>query len=299
MLPREPTPEFEGNEWDEFCRQALARKYGTAWQKIPAKNGGDWGLEGFVRGEGIVVQCYADDSVSNRDRTRKQKGKLTADVPKLNKYSEELGARLAMVVHTYLFLVPSFDDKDLLVHADQKAEMARGWGLPWIAPAFAISVHDIDFLRAEWDALRGGLRAVLDLTNAVAIAPPREGGALVATLRRKLGAIPRLAGDPAQSQTWRQSLLSDFVHGTGLLLKLDQTSPQYADRITKIVDGRELRLARRTHASEPVDDLNALTADLADAIHRDIGSIDDDDAATMAGAIVADWLMRCPLEYAR
>jgi hypothetical protein len=294
----EPTPEFEGTEWEEFCREALARKYGAAWQKIPAKNRGDWGLEGFVRGQGIVVQCYADASVSNQDRTRKQKGKLTSDVPKLNKYREELAARLGMVVHTYLFLVPSFDDKDLLAHADQKAELSRGWGLPWIDPGFAIAVHDIDFLREEWDTLRGGLRAVVDLTGAFDAAPPPEEGDLVATLRRKLGAIPRLAGDPAQSQTWRESLLSDFVHGTGLLLRLDQTSPQYADRITSIVDGRESRLARRTHASEPIDDLNALTVELTEAIHRDIGSIQDDDAASIAGAMVAGWLMRCPLEYA-
>jgi hypothetical protein len=298
MRGRDSTPEFEGNEWEEFCRQALSRKYGADWQKIPAKNRGDWGLEGFVRGAGIVVQCYADDSVSNQDRTRKQKGKLTSDVPKLNKYRDELEARLAMVVHTYLFLVPSFDDKDLLAHADAKAEMARGWGLPWIAPEFQIGVHDIDFLREEWNALRAGIRAVVDLTTAAVIPHPPEGAELVATLERKLGAIPRLARDPAQAQTWGESLLSDFVHGTGLFLKLDEVSPQYADRIVKIVDGRESRLARRTHASEPVDDLNALTSELAEAIHRDIASIEDDDVGSIAGAIVADWLMRCPLEYA-
>lgn len=63
------------------------------------------------------------------------------------------------------------------------------------------------------------------------------------------------------------------------------------------MEGRESRLARRTHAAEPVDDLNALTAELAEAIHRDIASIDDEDVSCIAGAVVADWLMRCPLEY--
>lgn len=254
-------------------------------------------MEGFIRGQGIVVQCYADDSVSHQDRTRKQKGKLNADVPKLHKYREDLAQRLDMVVHTYLFLVPSFDDKDLLAHADEKADMARAWGLPWIDTNFAVAVHDMDFLWEEWEALRGGLRAVIDLSTAVAVAPPADDGELVVTLQRKLGAIPQLAADPARSQTWQQSLLRDFVHGNGLLLKLNETSPQYADRIIRIVDGREVRLARRTHAAEPVDDLNALTAELAEAIHRDIASIDDEDASCIAGAVVADWLMRCPLEY--
>src|SRR3954447_21997071 len=125
-------PDFSGGEWEEFCRQALARRHGANWQKIPSKNRGDWGLEGFVRGAGIVVQCYADDSISNADRTRHRKGKLTTDVPKLRKNSDALRERLSMVVHHYEFYVPSFDDKDLLEHADKKSEMARGWGLDWI-----------------------------------------------------------------------------------------------------------------------------------------------------------------------
>ncbi len=109
------------------------------------------------------MQSYADDSVSNADQTRKQKGKLTTDVPKLRQHSTALEARLGMVVRTYVFLVPSFDDKDLLAHADAKAAVARGWGLSWIDPSFAIAIHDFDWLREEWRALRGGLRVTLDL----------------------------------------------------------------------------------------------------------------------------------------
>lgn len=288
-------PTFEGTEWEEFCRQALSRKYGAAWQKIPAKNRGDWGLEGFVRGEGIVVQCYADDSLSNADRTRKQKGKLTTDVPKLRKYSEKLEKVLGMVVHTYVFLVPAFDDKELLPHAAGKAETVRGWGLSWIDASFSITVNDIDFLKEEWDALRGALRPVIDLRGP-AVEPAHA--ELVDTLIRKLAAIPRLAADPNRAEVWRELMESNYVDGTGLLLRLDEISPEYADRITKIVAGREAQLAARTDASQPIDDLNELTHSLATAIHRDVASIDDTDAMTIAGAVVADWLMRCPLEYA-
>jgi hypothetical protein len=289
--------DFDGVEWETFCRAALSRKYGAAWQKIPAKNRGDWGLEGFVRGQGIVVQCYADDSVSNADRTRKQKGKLTADVPKLHRYRDALETHLEMPVDTYLFLVPSFDDKDLLGHAQSKSQMVRRWALPWIATNFAIAVHDLDFLREEWEALRGSLRHVLDLAGATPLASPPLGGPLVDNLVRKLDAIPRLAGDPAQSRLWKESLLDDYVRGGGRLLELDDVNPEYADRIIRIIDGREGRLARRSGASEPLDDLNILSADLAEAIHRDISAIDDADAQSVAGSVVADWLMRCPLEY--
>lgn len=298
MSPGESAPAFEGNEWEEFCQQALGRKYGAAWQKIPSKNCGDWGLEGFVRGQGIVVQCYADDSVSNQDRTRKQKGKLTSDVPKLQKYRDVLEAQLAMSVHSYLFLVPSFDDKDLLSHAKSKSVMVRKWNLSWIASEFEIGVHDMDFLREEWEVLRGGLRHLVDLAAATPLPPVPNTGKLTSTLTRKLAAIPRLAANAARAEDWRRSLIDDFVRGGGLLLELNDLRPEYADRITQIVDGREARLERRTHASEPVDDLNALTSDLAEAFHRDISALDDADAQRIAGAVVADWLMRCPLEYA-
>ena len=296
MAHGEHVLDFEGTEWEEFCRQALSRKFGAAWQKIPAKNRGDWGLEGFVRGEGIVVQCYADDSVSNKDRTTKQKGKLTTDVPKLRKYSEQLEQVLDMVVYSYVLLVPSFDDKELLPHAKDKAEIARGWGLPWIAPTFAITINDFDFLKEEWEALRGALRPVIDLAGAEADRPHAE---LVKTLIRKLGAIPRLAADPNRAETWREVMESNYVEGNGLMLRLDEISPAYADRVTRIVAGREAQLAVRTDASQPIDDLIELTSSLAEAIHRDIASIDDTDARSIAGGVVADWLMRCPLEYAQ
>ena len=295
MSPADPVPDFEGNEWDEFCQQALSRKYGAAWQKIPAKNRGDWGLEGFVRAAGIVVQCYADDSVSNTDRTRKQKGKLTGDVPKLRKYSEPLKRVLDMTLHTYVLLVPAFEDKELLPHAQDKSEMVRGWQLPWIDPSFAITVNDFDFVKEEWDALRGSLRPVIDLAGATAEPPPVE---LVQTLISKLGVIPRLAVDPKRAGTWRDWLQTEYVEGNGLMLKLDEVSPQYHDRITRIVAGRERNLALRTDASEPLDDLRELVKSLADAIHRDVAAIDDADAQSIAGGVVAEWLMRCPLEYA-
>ena len=293
----EPTPDFDGIDWEGFCQQALGRKFGAAWQKIPAKNRGDWGLDGFVRGDGMVVQCYADDSVSNADQTRKQKGKLTTDVPKLRQHSTALEARLGMVVRTYVFLVPSFDDKDLLAHADAKAAVARGWGLSWIDPSFAIAIHDFDWLREEWRALRGGLRVTLDLRDAEPVPAPASGGPLAENLDRKLVAIPRLQANPSMSSDWRAWILDDYVKGIGLLRRLEDQSPQYADRITELVSAREQRLARRASAAEPLDDLNALTEELAEAIHRDVDSIADDDAARMAGAVVADWLLRCPLEY--
>lgn len=291
------TPDFEGNEWEQFCRQALACRHGTNWQKIPSKNRGDWGLEGFVRGAGIVVQCYADDSISNMDRTRHQKGKLTADIPKLRKNSDVLRERLRMIVRQYDFLVPSFDDKDLLEHADRKAEMVRSWSLDWIADDFRITVQDLDSLHEEWLVLRGGVRALLGLDIDDATSDVPAGGELVETLERKLAGIPRLTNDPDGQRGWRTFMLDDYTHGSRLLTQLEDRSPQYADRITRLIGTREQRLARRSSAAEPLDDINALTDQLADAIHREIATIEDDHAQRMAGAVVADWLMRCPLEY--
>lgn len=290
-------PTFDGDEWERFCRVALPLKYGAGWQKVPSKNRGDWGIEGFVRDQGIVVQCYADDSVSNADRTRKQKGKLTSDVPKLKANKAALEAQLEMTVDQYLFLVPRFDDKELLGHALEKSRLVRSWGLSWIDPAFAISVQDIDFLRMEWEQTRGSLRPVLDLSTVPSLASPGDDSELVRTLTRKLAAIPRLATNPHQQGVLRSGLLEDFVTGGGLILGLDDMSPEYADRIIEIVAGREASLARRSLAAEPVDDLLALTQELAGAIDRDVASLSDADAHRIAGAFVADWLMRCPLEY--
>lgn len=50
---------WSGEEWENFIQRLLKRHHGhTNYQEVPAKHGGDLGLEGFST-NGCASQCYA------------------------------------------------------------------------------------------------------------------------------------------------------------------------------------------------------------------------------------------------
>jgi hypothetical protein len=68
---------MDGNAWEEYCHHLLRIRH-TDYQKVPAKYGGDLGIEGFTF-SGLVFQCYCcDDDPSGRDLYEKQS---FSDVP--------------------------------------------------------------------------------------------------------------------------------------------------------------------------------------------------------------------------
>jgi len=143
----------------------MSQKYGSRWQAIPARTGGDWGIEGFVRPDGLLLQSYATDGRSPSERTTYQKAKLTSDIRKLRDNSSEIQSAMGeLVIHQYVFLLPTCDDKSVIQHGERKAELVRGWGLPWIADDFHIVVQDFDFVRVEYEVLHGGHGATINLS---------------------------------------------------------------------------------------------------------------------------------------
>jgi len=291
---------FTGPEWQDACAHALEQKFGTRWQKIPDRNQGDWGLEGFVRPDGLVVQCYADEAMSNAARTTAQCDKLTRDLQKLLKYQAPLSKHLNMQVTTYAFLVPDFEDKDVIVHVTKKRLEVLGWGLPWIADDFEIVVKDRDFIALEWEALHGNVPNYLDLgieTSALADAEQAPiGNDLLSALDRKLRAIPRLQSDDTRRQEMHALLLRSY-HRAGLTLRqMDVRSPSLADRVRELRVAREATLVLRSMASDGIDDITRLSSEMAAELRAE-RSIAPDRVNDLAMGAIAGWLLECPLEY--
>jgi hypothetical protein len=78
--------QHDGNAWQKYVDALLNIHYsrkGGVYQRIPAKGQGDAGIEGFSNC-GHAYQSYSDEgTVSHKDRTKKQKIKITTDLKKL------------------------------------------------------------------------------------------------------------------------------------------------------------------------------------------------------------------------
>ena len=68
--------QWGGDEWEEHCCLLLGAKYGENIQFVPARTGGDGGLEAYRLDCGTTYQCYApQDALTVQAQTDAQKRK--------------------------------------------------------------------------------------------------------------------------------------------------------------------------------------------------------------------------------
>src|SRR5215204_4061018 len=133
---------WTGDDWEAYCLLLIQRRYGAdEVQRVPAKHGGDLGIEAFTF-SGLAFQCYAaEEPLSTRERYEKQRDKLTVDLAKLEKKQSELRALLGPVlIRRYIFMVPLFNSGKLIQHCTAKAAEYRAKRLPHLDPDFRIVV---------------------------------------------------------------------------------------------------------------------------------------------------------------
>ncbi|MHC1761583.1 MAG: hypothetical protein AB9917_19120 [Negativicutes bacterium] len=114
---------MEGNAWEQLCVQCYKRRYQAAhYTEIPAKQGGDGGIEGFTA-SGIVNQCYCPERVySDNDLYFHQRDKMTADINKLLSldYAKKLKSVGVPTITEWHFVTPEYKDNRIVAHAETK-----------------------------------------------------------------------------------------------------------------------------------------------------------------------------------
>jgi len=264
--------------------------------------GGDYGIEGYSR-DGVAYQCYADqDSANRRDRTDKQKAKLRRDVRKLRDNAHQIETVLGgVVLHAYVLMVPDYHAAELVAYANERAEDARSWGLPFIADDFTILIKTpSDYPAAYAAAMRDGEAEANIAEPRVPLERirdfPEEEPALVTVLDEKLEVLRALTG--ADVAPLRQKFIQWYLAREEILTQIRGEWPHLWDAVEQARRLREDRLEIESQlATESADRrLTTLLADFENQL-AEIGGIRPSDAQRLAYGQSADWLMRCPLRF--
>ncbi|GAB3528598.1 hypothetical protein [Photobacterium alginatilyticum] len=138
---------IDGDSWEELCQQVYKRRY-TTYQEMVASPG-DWGIEGYVRGEGIAIQCYCPSKLySANELYQKQVNKITKDLNKLSEYKKELLDRIGTnkddLIRQWIFITPNYQKNEILKHLLKKEKEVREENLEFISPDFKVLIHTID-----------------------------------------------------------------------------------------------------------------------------------------------------------
>lgn len=293
--------QMDGNAWEEYCQKLLRIRH-QDYQKVPARFGGDLGVEGFTF-SGLVFQCYCpDDNPFGKDLYEKQRAKITRDISKLIRHADKISALGAGVIKEWHFLTPDYDSRDLVAHCRSKESEVRIKGLPAIHCDFRIMLKtDDDYIPERQTYLgAGGLR----------IQPSRDEPLLeeleefltseneiVLNIKTKLGKLSLASGERA---SLTRELVTGYVVGRDELETINEKFPSMYSSVVHLKSARESQLKIRTlscldkHGTILFEILKEYEEKLNSEFSNSLSSAL---IARLSMEAISDWLGRCPLDF--
>lgn len=306
-MPGDARP-WDPKEWERHIQKVLKVRYAQpvgSYQHIPDEIKGDCGLEGFAM-DGTGYQCYACQNWNDFGvLLEHQKNKMTVDIGKLIRKETELQKILGDIrIGIWNFVLPFFNDKELLMHARKKEMEVRQRNPSHVTKEFRISVVTGEDFMVETQALaKQNLYQfdVVDLPDSVATAvkwlDEHKGLQLVENLTRKATVIAKGKSGKIRDG-FLNRMVKDYVDGQVVLGKLELELPEvYEDVIRRKTDREgELEAECATNTAVPGQFFD-LTLSAYKSQLRAVSGISPRAADILAKEAVSDWLLRCPLEF--
>lgn len=291
-------------EWQDLVTKLLTIKFGVGeFLPIPDTVRGDCGLEGFTR-DGKAFQCYAaEEPLTSLELTKKQKAKITRDTGKLVQYKEQLAGMLGpTIIKDWILVVPRWEDKSLIAHAEKKLKEIRGLGIGFISPDIVPGICTSEnfvlerqqLIQAGRETLRINCSLVCDKDVKDWVSANDE---LVATLDKKTMAIRHQDVDTARQL--RDLTVRQYLDGQNALAKLRADYPELFEEVDRLKKDTEHFLASEslTSTSLPPEHWRETRDSLERALAGSLAGLNRFTVKQFVHEAVADWLIRCPLDF--
>jgi hypothetical protein len=298
-------PRLCGEDWQNWANKLLTCHYGpTNYQKVPDNDRGDSGIEGFTISEGHAYQAYGceGEPLRTADRYEKHRDKVTADITKFITNHAILQKVFGTVKITrWVLFVPYYDSKEIVIHASKKTTEVLDAKLPYVADTFRVSVcHEEDFL-IERDMLISAGTSSLEV--AAPAATPEQvtqwvssNVGLASTLEDKLRRLPTLRTDAART-LFHDRVLKWYLEGQAILEAL-RMYPDVFEKVVKAKSHRENFLVMAAVTGSTAQEiLTSSIQGLRETLQKEVKELHSFSAESLAHEAVADWLLRCPLDF--
>lgn len=293
-----------GWEWQELIIRILKAKYPPGeFVEVPDRVGGDCGVEGFGR-DGMAYQCYAcEGPLDLRQLTISQKRKMTEDIAKLRKNASALSGIFGTTkISRWIFVVPYWDDKSLVVHANKKASELLKDGLPFIDGSFQIAICTQDDYETETTLL------ALNRTPCIDIEPAELSPTAVDEWMKSSGDDYRgnlsnkcrvLQPDPKLALQMQVAFIRKLLQGQNALEKLRSRTPDLYQEAVRLKRKTEEFLDAESLMADaqPPEKLRTTLDEFQRNLRERLPGVDQATLKHVGFEAVVDWLVRCPLNF--
>lgn len=297
-------PRLSGEDWQHWANKLLACHYGpTEYQTVPDNDKGDAGIEGFTVSDGHVYQAYGcAEPLFTTERFEKQRDKMTRDIGKFIKNSSVFVKIFGTVKITrWVLFVPYYDSKELVAHASKKTAEVFAAQLPYVAESFRVMVCQEDDFPIERDQLiNAGTKALQINHDSASLEQVTEWESsnigLAKILDDKLRKLPTIRNNE-ERQRFREKVLKWYLEGQ-VILEILRKYPDVFEKVSKAKSHREnfLEMAA-VSGNNPQEMLSSSIQKLQETLQEQVRELHSISAESLAYGAVADWLLRCPLDF--
>ena len=276
------------------------------YTEVPASNG-DCGIEGFTK-SGKVFQCYCpDNNLPTDDLYDKQRDKITKDLRKLETYQVMLCNFFAGTkINEWIFVTPDYRKKDLILHCNSKTDEVKSWALPFISPDFKVIIHTIDNFARELPV------ALSTNCQKLIIEPkPKSETSVTKWREQKISLVDNairkhtkrfqqdVSGVDAKVDKLTHATIKSYFDRESILARWRNLNPQDFERYLVLISQTEAEVEEQCMfpANNNEERYKGFRALVKEKLHANFPSLDEITITTLTHGAVADWLLRCPLDF--
>ncbi|TDR39634.1 hypothetical protein DFR29_11522 [Tahibacter aquaticus] len=295
---------WDPNDWEEHVYSLLSDRHGALnVSPVPARDKGDWGIDYYSLSDKAVYQCYAvQEPCMVSDRASKQVSKITGDLGKFCHKKTELAKLFGSVqINRWALVVPLHDSASVNTHLTKKTADVLAAKLPYVASDFQALIQcPKSFASSSVRALElrrlSNLIIAQDATQLERTTWAENASPLVEDLRKKLAKRIQSSSSPDQDT---DKAIGWFLNGQNLLQILRSRAPSIHDRVLSAISRRLdlLELAGPSSSGSAETALRTEFEGLKAELKREAPHLSDANVHTIAMGALAEWLMRCPLDF--
>lgn len=299
---------LEGQDWQRWANRLLHCHYAKGdYQEVPDTDRGDAGIEGFTT-NGCVYQMYGPEgNLTVARKHAKLRDKMTQDVGKFIANKKGTLAKLfgTTRIKRWILFVPSFDSKETVEHAAKKTQEMLDESLTYVdANDFKVILLAEDaFAKERASLLSHAVEGIDILSESVGDADIdgwSEDEANVPKLEQltsKTAKMPTLTSADRR-RAFEREVVRWWLEGQNVLDGL-RDYPEAWESIRRAKSEQEKYLQGHcmvtNQAPYPLllDSLDRIEQAVSDQVH----ALAPGSRKAVAHEAVADWLLRCPLDF--
>jgi len=289
--------------FERYFKDIVKLHYSPAnYRDVPDNQGGDFGIECYTLA-GHAFQCYLPEQTSDiKKLVAAQKNKINADLKKFREKTKELEKLFGTTkICRWILATSAHKSADITAFCAQKSLEIRGLSLNYVASDFEVLIHtDADY-RLEAEALnKQSYQLNIDFEKNTTQKVDNwidENLTFLNNLDRKL---PKIIGNEAQQQKTKSNLVHKYLDYQNLLARLLQDWADIYEIVVTAVQNRQEYLETRFLTSPellPNEVIKAELQKLDDDLTREVVTLKRTDIELIKFGVVADWLIRCPLDF--